>query len=97
MYSVYAWKRVDGIMQELGCLQGENDVLLELIHRALIQWKRAEKDYLRQGDIYMLKSRNTMSAQMLREIYISLLKEARKRELVLTEEQLLDRILYPDT
>ncbi len=84
-------------MQELGCLQGENDVLLELIHRALIQWKRAEKDYLRQGDIYMLKSRNTMSAQMLREIYISLLKEARKRELVLTEEQLLDRILYPDT
>lgn len=96
MYSVYTLKRVDGVMQRLSCLQGENDVLLELIHRVLIQWKKAEKNYIRQGDIYILKNPNTMRTRMLREIYISLLKEARKRRLVLTEEQLLHRILYPD-
>lgn len=81
-----AWKRVGGIMQRCDRLTNEGDVLLELIHRTLLQWKRFENNSANERDVHLLKC-----------IYISLLREARKRKLALNPKQLLDRILYPGT
>jgi hypothetical protein len=72
------------MVQSNGRIEDENDVLLEIIHKALIQWKIAESYSLKRKDACWIKS-----------VYISLLREARRRRLALNGRQLLERILYP--
>lgn len=62
----------------------ENDVFLDVVHTALVLWKRAEASHWDRERVRWLKS-----------IYVSLLKEARKRSVSLNGRQLLERILYP--
>jgi hypothetical protein len=71
-----------------------DDMLLDLIHDALKRWKAAELD-ARRNKAYLLEYRNRIRAEALRNIYLELLREARRRRLSLTDQQLLDRILYP--
>lgn len=71
----------------------DDAMLLKMIHEALKKWKNAEGFALaEQTDVLVV--RNKIRAAALRNIYIELLREARKRDLSLTTEQLLDRILY---
>ena len=71
-------------MREKNSAESQDNVLLDLIHIALLNWKKADvspgtgkKPFLGKG------------------IYICLLKEAKKRGLYLNHKQLLERILYP--
>jgi len=75
-------------------IPNRDDMLLDLIHDALKKWKMAEQKVAghKPG---LLEYRNRIRAQALRSIYLELLREARKRKLSLTSEQLLQRILYP--
>lgn len=70
-----------------------NEVILDMIHTALQKWKKAEYMTL-DDDVYILKNRNRIRAEALKSIYLELLKEAKKRDISLSNEQLLDRILY---
>lgn len=70
-----------------------NEVILDMIHTALQKWKKAEYMTL-DDDVYILKNRNRIRAEALKSIYLELLKEAKKRDISLSSEQLLDRILY---
>lgn len=70
-----------------------NEVILDMIHTALQKWKKAEYMTL-DDDVYILKNRNRIRAETLKSIYLELLKEAKKRDISLSSEQLLDRILY---
>ena len=70
-------------------------LLLEYVQKALKKWKWAEVNCRSYSDTCMLKNRNRIRAEALKGIYISLILEARKRELALTTKQLLDCILYP--
>ncbi len=72
----------------------KDDNLLELLHKALIQWKAAEVRAEKVGEVYVLKNRNQLRAAALQKIYVELHKEARKRALSLSTEQLLARIIY---
>lgn len=70
-----------------------NEVILDMIHTALQKWKKAEYMTL-DDDVYILKNRSRIRAEALKSIYLELLKEAKKRDISLSSEQLLDRILY---
>ncbi|MCM8899881.1 hypothetical protein KVG29_01410 [Caldicoprobacter algeriensis] len=76
--------RAGGMVQNGDIKKDENDVLLELVHRALILWKKAEDSHLDHEKVRWLKS-----------IYVYLLKEARRKSVTLNGRQLLERILYP--
>jgi hypothetical protein len=73
----------------------DNEVLLELVQKAYKKWKWAELNYKRQDGVYVLKNRNKIRAESLRDIYITLLLEARKRDVSMTPKQLFNFILYP--
>lgn len=68
---------------------------LYLIHTALDNWKTAEKQIERYKSNPSLRMKYKIRAMGLKEIYLELYIEARKRELHMTPGQLLRRILYP--
>ncbi len=76
--------RVGGMVQNGDIKKDENDVFLELVHTALMLWKRAEAS---QWDCEKVR--------WLKGVYVYLLKEARRRSVSLNGRQLLERILYP--
>ncbi|MGI6706462.1 MAG: DUF2508 family protein [Clostridia bacterium] len=68
---------------------------LHLIHTALDNWKTAEKQIERYRSNPSLCMKYKIRAMGLKEIYLELYREARKRELHMKPRQLLKRILYP--
>lgn len=75
--------------------QYQQEGLLDLIHEALLGWKAAEMRAEARGTAFFLRRRNRIRAESLKGIYLEMLKEARARNLSLSSEQLLSRILYP--
>lgn len=76
--------RVGGMVQNSNVKKDENDVFLELVHAALMLWRRAETYHW-----------DCEKVRWLRSVYVCLLKEARRRSVSLNGRQLLERILYP--
>ncbi|NLX71274.1 MAG: hypothetical protein GX024_10385 [Clostridiales bacterium] len=71
-------------MKEKIIADNTDDVLLDLIHIALLNWKKTNMSCRMKDKVVLGKG-----------VYICLLKEAKKRGLFLNSKQLLDRILYP--
>jgi hypothetical protein len=76
--------------------QSKNEMLLDLIDRALKKWKQAESYCQTQKNTPIVRDRSRMRATMLKIVYVTLLTEARKQNLSLTPKQLIERILYPN-
>lgn len=76
--------RAGGMVQSGDVKRDKNDVFLELVHRALMLWRKAEDSHLDSEKVRWLKS-----------VYICLLKEAKRKSIALNGRQLLERILYP--
>lgn len=76
--------RAGGMVQNGDIKKDENDVLLELVHRSLMLWKRVEDSHLDREKVLWLRS-----------VYLYLLKKAREKGVALNGRQLLERILYP--
>ncbi|NLO83354.1 MAG: hypothetical protein GX094_09930 [Clostridiales bacterium] len=71
-------------MRGKNIVDSQDDVLLDLIHIALLNWKKAD----------MLSDANKKPL-LGKGIYTCLLREAKKKGLYLNHRQLLERILYP--
>lgn len=72
----------------------DNDALLDLIHEVLKNRKEAEGVAAQGEGSYEVIHSNRIRLDALEYIYIELLKEAKNKELRLTKEQLLKRIVY---
>ncbi|HZJ57561.1 MAG TPA: hypothetical protein VFD89_04895 [Clostridia bacterium] len=75
----------------------DNETLLGLLQGAFKDWKRAQNICVRQGDIYIRQNSYFDNAENLRDTYLSLLNEARKRDLSLSREELINSILYTES
>jgi len=69
----------------------DNAHLLKAIQEALIKWREAEELFMYQ-DIYTKKNGHILNIERLKQAYIDLLKEAKKRNLSLTKDQMAERI-----
>ena len=69
----------------------DNAHLLKAIQEALIKWREAEELFMYQ-DIYTKKNDHILKIERLKQAYIDLLKEAKKRNLSLTKDQMAERI-----
>lgn len=69
----------------------DNAYLLKAIQEALTKWREAEELFMYQ-DIYTKKNDHILNIERLKQAYIDLLKEAKKRNLSLTKDQMAERI-----
>ncbi|MDD3613022.1 MAG: hypothetical protein WC097_01760 [Eubacteriales bacterium] len=69
----------------------DNAHLLKAIQEALTKWREAEELFMYQ-DIYTKKNDHILNIERLKQAYIDLLKEAKKRNLSLTKDQMAERI-----
>ena len=69
----------------------DNAHLLKAIQEALTKWREAEELFMYQ-DIYTKKNGHILNIERLKPAYIDLLKEAKKRNLSLTKDQMAERI-----
>lgn len=69
----------------------DNAHLLKAIQEALTKWREAEELFMYQ-DIYTKKNDHILNIERLKQAYIDLLKEAKKRKLSLTKDQMAERI-----
>lgn len=72
-----------------------NTHLLSLINKALREWQIAEELVSDEG-VYTRISSQRLKAEKLKQAYIDLLKEAKKRNLSLTTGQMIERIMDSD-
>ncbi|HZJ83057.1 MAG TPA: hypothetical protein VFD57_04515 [Clostridia bacterium] len=68
--------------------------LLELLNQAFQDWKRMEKLYKGQDKVYVRQNDKGYNGETLKSTYLSLLREARKRDIFLTSEELFNTIIY---
>ena len=68
--------------------------LLGLIQETVKEWKSAEDYFSKQCDVYTLKDKNYARIQELKDLYESLIREAKDRNLALSKEKLISQIIY---
>ncbi len=83
----------DDDTMETGRWNLDDRKLLELIQETVREWQNAERNYLSQDDSHPLREQNYLRVQVLKELYQSLIREAKKRELTLSSEQLINQII----
>jgi len=75
------------------CRNLDNGRLLELIQDTIREWQDAESCYLSKDGIEELEDKNYRKIQLLKELYQSLIREAKERNLTLSKEQLFTQII----
>ena len=76
--------------------QYDDGKLLELLQGAFRDWKRMENICMEYDRIHVRQNGILYHVDLLKDTYLSLLKEARKRNLSLTSQELLSTILYTE-
>lgn len=71
----------------------DNQRLLELLRGAFQDWKRIEDICSKQSKVYVRQNNYQHHAELLKDTYLSLLREARNRKLSLTSRELVNSIL----
>ncbi len=68
----------------------DNEKLLELIHETVREWQSAESRFVSED----LEEQNYLRVELLKELYQSLIREAKERDLTLSKEQLINQIIH---
>lgn len=68
--------------------------LIELIHVALEKWKYYEQLSCNGEHCNIVRYKYRQRAEILKRIYLTLLRKAKAKDLRLSKEQLIKRILY---
>ena len=89
---MYPFEEDDDVMGKRMTL--DNEKLLDLIQATVREWQSAEEGFLDQCDAYTIGDRDYLRAEELKELYQSLIREAKRRNLALSKEQLISQVIY---